>query len=287
MKIEQLERRKIKDKVSIWTSSVLEEALCQKDILLMVQSYVLLELCDSLFQKGEIPFEEILKAKTSENFIKSSPSLFIEFLLLMKKYRPDLYTIELVSLVDVYQLILKEIWDDSPNNIDVFLMLNMISRLKSSLPEITEPSDIKISEDSFLLKSKTVIKRNLNYLLIASNYGQKNIELTAATIEAIETIMLDAAAKYDLILASKAFKILICTRVKNSYNMELVYDFFLKNQSIEGYIGHYEGAFSQTNTKDIAKSQQVQITKEIILAILEYNSSYRYIRDFSSYNVVL
>lgn len=269
------------DNVVIWNTSVLKEAFRKNDILVQVQSYVVSEICNPHSQKGSIPFEEILTQKPLEDFIKSSPSLCIEFLILLKKYRLDLYEKEATDLVDIYESLLEDIWKDQPTNIDLFFMLNMMHQLKGTSPEFKNTRDITVSEDSFLLQSKVVIEKHLNELLVVSHYGLHHITLPPATVEAIETILIDYATKYDLVLVSKALRVLSYAKITNTYITKLVSDFLLHNQAIEGYIGHYDPEFVKTKTEHLAQSQRLQITKEIIISILEYSSDYRYIRDFS------
>ena len=144
-------------KVAIWNATLLDEALQKKDILLQVQSYVLSEICEPSSQKGKIPFEEILSQKSLEDFIKSSPSLYIEFLFLLKKYDLDLYEKEATGIAAVYTSILEEIWNEQPDHVEVFFMINMLHQLTGTSPEFKKIPDIMVSEDSFLLKPKTVI----------------------------------------------------------------------------------------------------------------------------------
>jgi len=276
-----LEYKETIDKVASWNATLLEEALHKKDVLSQVQSYVLSEICKPSSQKGKIPFEEILTQKSLEDFMKSSPSLCIEFLFLLKKYDLDLYEKEAVSIIVAYEAILGEIWDEQPDHVEVFFMINMLHQLTGTSPEFKKIPDIMVSEDSFLLKPKTVIEKHLNDLILSSHCGLHHIQLTPATIEAIETVLLDFAAKYDLILASKALKILRYAGVKHSYSNELAYNFLMHNQSIEGYIGHYDPEFIKTKTEHIAQSQRLQITKEIVISLLEYTTHYRHVRDFS------
>lgn len=274
MRAAQLSYKSVANKVDFWAHKTLEAALLKKDVLLEVQTYVLLDMCNSEAQIT-IPFEEIIEKKSLENFISLSPLLCVEFLLLMKKYKPELYTSEVENLVCHYESILEVIKKESPENFDVFVLLHKISSLKNEFSNHKEITiEIKVFEDDFLLKSKSAIDKKLNEILIATNFGKYSFNLTAKVMESIETIMLDAAKKYDLILVAKAFKVLMYANAENSYVMKYIYDFLLKNQSIEGYIGHYDVEISKTNSHDKALSQQLQITKEILFVISLYIRNY-------------
>ena len=178
MKIKSLQHKEVIDKVVIWSNALLEEALSKKDILSLIQLYVLLEICKPCSQEGKIPFEKILNQKSPEDFIKASPSLCIEFFILIKKYRPDLYKKEISNIVDVYTSILEEIRNDQPNNSEIFFMMRMIHQLNDMNSTLKKTTVIHISEDSFLLQPKTIIEKHHGSIKLDLNNKLTTFKIT-------------------------------------------------------------------------------------------------------------
>ncbi len=278
MNMQTLRHKEAVEKVFCWTTKTFEEAIISNDSLLKIQCYVLLEMCKPSSQNIN-SFESVLKEITPEYFLKTAPSLFLDFLLLVKKYQPSSYTKELKEVILLYKSILEEIKEET-NNIDILLFLTKINILNDVVLKTTEVDCLNISENDFLLKSKGEIDKSLNVLLKVSKFGLKKPLLEASTIEAIETIMIDAATNYDLVLVTKALKVLTYAGIKETYVTEYVYNFLLNNQSVEGYIGHYEVEFASTTITN-PTNKQLQITTEIITSILEYDLNDRFMCGLS------
>ena len=271
--------------VQQWNASVLKQSILEEDIALAMQACILNELCDSETPKSDF-FLSFINQSPSISELKKRPLGFLEFSILVKKYNPTRFNSEYIDLIDTYETILKDIYLEDTKNSQIVSMLILIANLKQSHFEAVQESKLNLTPNHFLTQNKAVLETELDTILRHSQFGNKPCVLSPDTVEAIEAIMLDATTKYDLLLASKALRALLVSGIQPTYSTEIAINFLVKNQSIEGYIGHYEAEFISTNTQDTATEKQLAITKAIVITLKEYYTNFRFLYDLGTGNKV-
>ena len=264
--------------VQQWNALVLNQSVQEGNISLAMQSCVLNELCDSETPKSDV-FLNFISKSPSISELKKRPLEFLEFATLVKKYNPILFNSEYVDLINSYETILKEVYLEDTKNNQVVSMLILIANLKGYNFEALDKTELNLTPNHFLTQNKAIVETSLNAILRYSQFGNITCTLPTVTIEAIEVVMLEATNKYDLLLVSKALKALVYSNISSTYSSEIAINFLSNNQSLEGYIGHYEEELISINAKDTATEKQLTITKEIVITLKEYHTNFNYYKD--------
>ncbi len=266
--------------VQQWNASVLDQSIQEGNIALAMQSCVLYELYNSETQKNDV-FLNFINQTPSISELKKRPLAFLEFSTLVKKYNPTRFNSEYIDLINSYETILKEVYLEDTENNQIVSMLILIANLKQSSFKAVQKSKLDLTANHFLTQNKATVETKLDTILRCSEFGNVAYNLSPATIEAIEAVMLDATNKYDLLLVCKALKALAYSDNGLTYSSKIALNFLSNNQSLEGYIGHYEEELITINAEDTATEKQLAITKDIVITLKEYYTGFRFFYDLA------
>lgn len=259
-----------------WNSKIQSNAINDEDVSLIVNTSILGELC-AVFLNPKKPthFQSLEVAE----LLETEPNLFFEYICLEKKYQPNLYKETHADLVTTYQSLLKDMYKGKPT-IEMFSLISLISLLHKKQVPITTEDTIIFTSDLIENQPKEAIEAILEIIFFQTNFGLKNtIKLDKKSISALEIIMLEATKEYDFLFVTRILRTLTYVNAKTSDATKKAVR-FLRNYKPRKMNVELEVITPRGLEKLDVDAQMIKLNKEIVLAMLEWKTDFRFYRDF-------
>ncbi|KAB8151261.1 hypothetical protein EZY14_019415 [Kordia sp. TARA_039_SRF] len=261
-----------------WNQKIQSNAINDEDVDLIVNTSILGELCyEFLHFKKPIHFQFL----DIGSLLDSESNLFFEYLCLERKYQSDFYQEAHATIVENYQDISKDLYKSNPT-LDTFSLILLVSLLqkKNNFPAPKE--NIKITAELIEDQPREAIEAIVDFIFFHTQFGlKKNSRLNTKSIEALESILLEAVNDFDFLFVSRLLRMFAYVEAPKSKATKKAVRFLRKFTPKRRNL-ILEVVTEKGRQKLDEDTEMVKLNKEIIIAVLEWKTDFRFYRDFGS-----
>lgn len=259
-----------------WNSKIQSNAINDEDVSLIVNTSILGELC-YIFLDFEKPLH--FQLLDIDNLLESEPNLFFEYVCLERKYQPELYAVAHVDLIENYQQVLKDMYKGNPT-LETFSLISLVSLLQKKDAIIKAKSIVSLSSELFQEQPKEAIEAIVDLIFFQTNFGLRTTtKLDKKCIKLLEKIMLEATKEYDFLFVSRILRTLAYVDAPKSTSTKKAVNFLLNY--IPRRINLTLEIITEKGRERLDEdTEMVKMNKEIMIAILEWKTDFRFYRDW-------
>jgi hypothetical protein len=258
-----------------WNQKIQSNAMNDEDVSLIVNTTILGELCATLLHfKKPIHFQLLDVA----SLLEKQSNLFFEYLCLSKKYAPTLYQEAYVTIVRNYQKVLKDLYKSDPT-LDTFSLILLVSLLQEKDIINENKKQVKITPELIEKQPKEAIEAIVDLIFFETHFGLKKHRLLhPKAIEAFENVLATATKNYDFLLVSKLLRMFAYVDAPKSKTTKKAVRLLQKITPRRNNLT-LEVVTDKGRQKLDEDTEMVKLNKEIVIAILEWKTDFRFYRD--------
>lgn len=258
-----------------WNSKIQSNAINDEDVSLIVNTSILGELC-YIFLDFEKPIH--FQLLDIDSLLETEPNLFFEYVCLEKKYQPELYAAAHAALIENYQQVSKDMYKGNPT-LETFSLISLVSLLQKKDAIIKARSIVSFSAELFQYQPREAIEAIIDLIFFQTNFGlRETTKLDTECIKLLENIMIEATKEYDFLLVSRILRTLAYVDAPKSTATKKAVKFLFNY--IPRRINLTLEIITEKGRERLDEdSEMVKMNKEIIIAILEWKTDFRFYRD--------
>ncbi len=261
-----------------WNTKIQANAMTDQDVELIVNTSILGELCYVFLDwKKPLHFQFL----DTGNLIETAPTIFFEYVCLIRKYEPTIYQELYEDVVEKYEPVLKDMYKEN-STLTTFSLLSLLSVLKNRKRRMTKKKIIHFTEDLIKEQPKEAVEAIIDLLFVQTLFGlYHTTKLANECIEALEVILLKAIKDFDFLYVSKLVRALAYIQAPQSKIIKKAITFLLEYTPRRMNLV-LEVITENGRQKLDEDSEMVKLNKEIMIAVLEWKTDFRLYRDLGN-----
>ena len=261
-----------------WNQKVQSNAINDEDVDLIVNTSILGELCYAFLHfKKPLHFQLLDVA----SMVEHSSNLFFEYLCLEKKYAPELYEEAHKEIVNNYQKVVNDLYKSDPT-LDTFSLILLVSLLRKETKIGQTQKYTQLTSNLIANQPKEAIEAIIDLIFFETQFGlRKYPQLDDNCIKALEHVLVEATKRYDFLFVTKLLRMFSYVNAPKSKVTKKAVKFLQKFKPRKSNLT-LEVVTSKGLQKLDEDNEMVKFNKEIVIAILEWTTGFRFYRDLGN-----
>ncbi|AXG71663.1 hypothetical protein KORDIASMS9_03920 [Kordia sp. SMS9] len=258
-----------------WNQKIQSNAINDEDVALIVNTSILGELCYVFLEFDKPLHFQLLDV---ENLLETASNLFFEYLCLERKYQPELYAEAHADLVEKYQVVLRDMYKGNPT-LATFSLISIVSLLQKRDAIIKAKSIVSFVPELFTEQPREAIEASMDLIFFQTNFGLRTTtKLDEKCIKLLEKYLLEAIKEFDFLFVSRILRTLAYVNAPESTATKKAIAFLLnyRPRRINLILEIVTEKGRQRLDED---TEMVKLNKEIMIAVLEWETDFRFYRD--------